>query len=521
MGNLKILQIYDHMQLGGAETHIITLSKGLIDSGNVVHIASSNGPAVPVIKKLGIEFHELDLYNSDHYILNAGKLLEIIENHQIDIVHAHPFHSQIIISLVKLLKNVPTITTIHGPYETPSVKGLNKFYDGFILVSEETKRFHYEKKLLNHKHHIEIIPNSVPILSSDTILNLRKGSLKIAYVSRIDADKLPSILFFIKCIEIAIKHFNLEILIIGQGSKLQDVSKLARGVNLKAQKNIISVVDGSTDVINEIKNVDIVVGVGRVILEALSINKIPVCIGNNNYVGIVNSKNIKKIAEVNFTDRNTTQTLSPELFIDDLKRIVNFSEEVIKELKETVTYFKKHYDIKISVEKHLKFYKKILNNYSYNRIYDIQDIVTFKPKIKFIEDFDFVRYLRSRGFKYQLDDVKDTKILIMPDFFNENDCWNKVLRHFLENYNDSITILIRVKNEYIIDLGEIIRKIQSEIEKYNNGPRTDILIDCEFHDSVNELLFLYEMDIFIPTNDYQQDITYKCRLLEKIVKYDI
>ena len=71
LAKLKILQVYDFMKLGGAESHIITLSKELIDQGHTVHIASSDGPAVSRIYDLRIPFHEVDVYNPKNYFTNA------------------------------------------------------------------------------------------------------------------------------------------------------------------------------------------------------------------------------------------------------------------------------------------------------------------------------------------------------------------------------------------------------------------------------------------------------------------
>jgi len=53
---LNILYLYDYMKLGGAETHIITLSKAIKDLGHNVYIAAPNGPAVKWIKEENIIF---------------------------------------------------------------------------------------------------------------------------------------------------------------------------------------------------------------------------------------------------------------------------------------------------------------------------------------------------------------------------------------------------------------------------------------------------------------------------------
>lgn len=522
MDKLRILQVYDYMQLGGAETHIITLSKALIDKGHNVQIVSSYGPAVEKIKELGISFHELDVYNPNNYFINAEKILEIIKKENIDIVHVHPFHSQVVMSLVKLVKDIPTVTTIHGAYRTPSVEGLNEFFDSFIFVSEETNKFHLDKKLIS-KDVVEIIPNSVPSLLNGKILTLESNVKKIVYVSRIDIDKFPSILFFINCIEKIIKYLEVEITIIGQGNKYNDVVKLVNDINQKVNKKVVSVVNGSIDVVGYMETADIVVGVGRVLLEALSLNKIPICIGNQHYVGIINKEKLMKISEVNFTDRNSTQELLPELFIKDLQRINKNPEQVLAELDETILQFKKCFDIEISAEKHEKLYRRVINEYSRKK-FDISDILNYKQKLDEVDKIQFAIEMKANGYTYKLDCAKDIRILLMPNFLDKNDRWSKILIDLIinNNYQDTATIVIRIENQFHLELKEIIEKIEAVLYPYDNEYNLDILIDCEYQDYVTEALFLSEIDYFIPTNNNQQEIIYKCKLLKgQILSYKL
>lgn len=514
MDKLNILQIYDYMELGGAESHIITLSKALINRGHKVQIASSYGPSVAKLNEIGIKFHNLNLYDQSQYIKNAGKIIEIMEKENIDIVHVHPFHSQIIMCIVKLIKKIPTITTIHGAYKTPSVNGLQDFFDGFILISEESKEFHLNKKLISREV-IEVIPNSVPLIQTEKP-RLNNDILKIAYVSRIDNDKLPSLLFLIKCVERVLEFLNVEITIIGQGTKYDDVVELIHTINKKVNRKAIRIINGSTDIIKFLQAADIVVGVGRVILEALSVNRIPICIGNNYYVGIIKKENLLRISEVNFTDRNSHQNLSSEAFVKDLLRIKNEPEQVLREQDESFQLFKRNFDVATSAERHEDLYKKIMTEYK-QKIFTVTDILKSNPKINELDSLSFAFELKENGLHYKLDNPKDTRILLVPDFFNENDCWSKVLVNLMKDhhYRDMATLIIRVENSYIEKVDEIILNIQQVLIPFENKNMIDILIDCEYQDEATSILFLSEINHFIPTNENQHDTIFKCKLLGK------
>lgn len=514
MDKLKILQVYDYMKLGGAESHIITLSKALIDKGHIVHIASSAGPAVSRISKLGITFHELDLYNSMETFANAEKLLNIIEEENIDIVHVHPFQSQVVMSLVKLIKQVPIVTTIHGPYITPSVKGLEDFFDGFIFVSEETKEFHFEKSLLS-TNFISVIPNSVPFMLNDEIMvqNI-KEILKIIYVSRLDMDKYPSILFFLNCIEQIIQYLNVEITILGQGNKYNEVCEIAKNINLKLGKKVVNVTNGAVNVLRYMEKSHIVVGVGRVILEALSINRIPICIGNNKYVGIINKTNLLEISKVNFTDRNSSRSLAPEYFINDLIKINNHPEQIIRDISETIQIAKKNFDIGISAGKHEEFYSKIISAFSKKR-FTIEDLLKYKQGINGVESIRTAFDLKRNGFFYSLDNAKSIRILVIPNFSLNKDKWITILTELIKirSIHEKATIVIRIQNQYYSQSNEIISKLQNILKFCKGNESPDILIDCECLDEVTEALFLLEIDYFIPTNSVQYETIFKCRLL--------
>lgn len=514
MGKLRILQLCDYMQLGGAESHIITLSKGLIDKGHIVQIASSLGPAVSKLSECGIKFHELNFYNPQNYFINAEKLLNIIVEENIDIVHVHPSQSQIAISLTRLIKIVPVITTIHGAYKTPSIEGLEEFFNGFVFVSEETKKFHLDNQFVNKKLNM-VIPNSVPFRTNEEeklIPNMH--ALKIIYVSRLAEDKFPSIVYFINCIEQIIKFLNVEITIIGQGSKYNEVLELANVINYKLDKKVINVINGSVDVIDFMKKADVVVGVGRVILEALSVKKIPICIGNKNYVGIINKYNLLEVAKVNFTDRNSSRNLSPEFLINDLIKIQNEPEQVLSELNETVLLSKSYFEIGISAEKHQEFYREVIKTFT-RKNFTLKDILKYKRKLRVLDVVRAAYDLKLNGCTYTLDNAKDTRVLIIPDISDENDKWITVLLELIKNksFEDKITIIIRIQNQFHSIMDEVIQKIQKVLELFEAKYKIDILVDCEYHDEVNEVLFLSEISCFVPTNNNQNNTIFLCRLL--------
>ena len=88
---MRVLMATMQLDIGGAETHIVELSKALMRKGVEVFVASNGGAYVKELEDSGIQHFTVPLNKKNPRSLkNAYKLLEkIILDLKIDIVHAH------------------------------------------------------------------------------------------------------------------------------------------------------------------------------------------------------------------------------------------------------------------------------------------------------------------------------------------------------------------------------------------------------------------------------------------------
>ena len=88
---MKILMATMGLDIGGAETHIVELSKQLKQQGHDIAIVSNGGVYVPEITAAGIRHYEapLHLRNVGTMIKARGILKEVIEKERPDVVPAH------------------------------------------------------------------------------------------------------------------------------------------------------------------------------------------------------------------------------------------------------------------------------------------------------------------------------------------------------------------------------------------------------------------------------------------------
>lgn len=91
MHNYNILITTMRLDIGGAETHIVELSKGLSREGFNVIVASAGGVYEKELTDNNIKVYRVPLDNKKpHNVLKAYILLKnIITEERIDLVHAH------------------------------------------------------------------------------------------------------------------------------------------------------------------------------------------------------------------------------------------------------------------------------------------------------------------------------------------------------------------------------------------------------------------------------------------------
>jgi len=512
---LNILYLYDYMKLGGAETHIITLSKAIKDLGHNVYIAAPNGPAVKWIKEENIIFLECSLDNWNEQFESLKRIVSSIEHYDIDIIHAHPFNSQIIGSLAAYVTRKPCVTTIHGEYETPALENfLKPLFSKYVCVGDNIKNLYIKYGI--KAEDVQVIKNTVEIRElSQKADFFKNGIVNLCYISRLDDDKIKTLEFLLNALSELRKYLHIRLTIVGEGTHLERIKLLSETINAEFNDRVVSVVGGTTDVFKYIEKSDIVVGIGRVLLEALSAGKFAICIGDTYYTGPINTSNFMKLSEFNFTGRNMKNELRIDSLINDIREIYFDFDNKFKELVAVYNILKDSFSVNSSARKHINCYNEVIDSFTDNIFeFDSSYRVTSYPLSEELKLLFLGRNYNNKRLLYHFVDSKQTKILICPDFKDKKDCWKICLENLFAKYdnNSDVTIVIRIGNEYIDCQESIIDEIGSYISLFNIEVLPDILLDIDYHDKEVESCFLASVDIFISTNDNQLNEIIKCKL---------
>jgi glycosyltransferase involved in cell wall biosynthesis len=338
---LNVLVIAKNLDIGGTQTHIRALSKQLLRYGHKVFALSAGGNLVKNFQEDGIEHHylvqnlnvdqlkkfrinprsfhsALDLINLINLVLlplGVVQAVRIARQKKIHLIHSHSSLAFVVSLLTAKILGIPTIITLHN-YRgmSLSLPFIFKHTDKIIVISKEI-----EDKILDidiDPRKITVIPNMIEVENalvtnppSLTIPDIRPESVKIVTVSRLDLYKTDVPQNLLLTAERIINQYperDIQIIIVGGGSELARLRTLGDQINQKLGRQAIIFTGFRKDAIHIISHADIVLGSGRVVLEAMALGK-PTIVASAQFGGILNAETYPQLAQYNFSGRNSTE----------------------------------------------------------------------------------------------------------------------------------------------------------------------------------------------------------------------
>jgi glycosyltransferase involved in cell wall biosynthesis len=132
-----VLQVLPSLVTGGVERGTVDIAGALAEAGWTAMVASSGGPMVRELDRLGVEHIPLPLHSKNPLVmhLNVGRLAEIIRRHGIDIVHARSRAPAWSAFKAAQKSGARFVTTFHGTYNT-GLLGLKNAYNAVMTRGE-------------------------------------------------------------------------------------------------------------------------------------------------------------------------------------------------------------------------------------------------------------------------------------------------------------------------------------------------------------------------------------------------
>lgn len=369
--NFKVLMATMEMQLGGAETHVLELCKGLKAMGVTVFVASNGGSYEAELTENGITHFKAPLHNKkiNNVISAYFALKKIIMENDIKLVHAHARIPAFLCGLLQKKLNFRLVTTAHFPFVNIFPYNLlTNWGEKTLAVSLDLKEY-LMKKYSTPEKNILLTVNGIDterfIKERDPSsflkdFNISLSDIKIMCLTRLDKDPSAILYVLIEAAEELYKaHKNIKIIIVGNGDNYKSIKEKADEMNKKLNAHVIILTGGRTDVCDILPCADVFVGISRAALEAMSAERPVILAGGYGYMGCFNESTLKDAIDTNFTCRGFDKAVKEQL-ASDIVALLSEDDEIKKSLgkfgRETV---KKNYSVERMCNDTLSLYESV------------------------------------------------------------------------------------------------------------------------------------------------------------------
>lgn len=373
MHKYNILITTMRLDIGGAETHIVELAKGLSGAGFNVVVASTGGVYERELINSNIKVYHVPLDNKKpHNVVKAYyQLKNIIAEEKIDLVHAHARIPGFICGLLHKKMGFPFVTTAHGTWKTGyGLRYITNWGQKTVAVSEDIRKYLLDNYKIEDKD-IKVTINGIDtdkfspaVDCRDLIaeLNLSSEDRKIVYISRFDSDRSYIINKLLEIIpELAERIQNLKVIMVGSGNILDMVKERAQEINSSTGSNTVIVAGSRTDINKFTALADLFIGFGRSSLEALAAGRPLILAGNVGYIGILDESSLEAAIKSNFSGRGKSRAESEPFKNDIVKVLLQMGEEERKALGAFGrSLIENSYSLKRMVQDNIEVYLQLL-----------------------------------------------------------------------------------------------------------------------------------------------------------------
>lgn len=282
---MNILYLTNHLNVGGITNYILTLTKGMKEKGHCIYLASSGGELLYKFLENKITYIPISIKTkqdiSPKILASMFKLLKVVKENYIDIVHSHSRTTQILGCLLSRRTGIKHVSTCHGFFKTRIFRKMFPCWGSKVIAISDAVKEHLMQDFNLDEHNIRVIHNGVDIAKSKlqnlecrieikNKLGLGDGPL-VGIVARLSDVKGHS--FLIQAMKIVLEKIpSAQLLIVGEGKEKEKLIALTQRLGIEKSVFFIPVV---TDTQRMLSLMDLFVmpslkeGLGLALMEAM------------------------------------------------------------------------------------------------------------------------------------------------------------------------------------------------------------------------------------------------------------
>jgi len=323
---LSICLVCSSFDIGGAETHVLTLAESLAHAGHRVTVVSSGGAYASRALEKDACFHHvrLPLDKKSFAPVCLFRLLLLDKKHKFDIIHAHARYPALLCALLfrkKLVTTAHWVFSTAFPRRTLSVWGRQCLAVSRDIAAYLCREYGYPKE------RIRITVNGIDT-ERFRPLPKKDGAYRIVHCSRIDPDRSAVAFLLLDAAEKLAKQYAFSLTVIGDGADFPRLQERALAVNTACGREIVHLCGTCTAVEEILSDADIFVGVSRAALEAMACGCAVILAGNEGYSSVFFPESAEKEEKSNFCCRGEALP-SLSVLCNDLEKLLHTPKDVL------------------------------------------------------------------------------------------------------------------------------------------------------------------------------------------------
>lgn len=262
---MNILYLTNHLNVGGISSYLLNLTQGLKKEGHSIYIASSGGELEEEFRHGGINLSNIPLKTkceiSPKVFLSFLKLVPVIRQKQIDILHANTRVTSMLASLLSRFTKVPYVVTCHGFFKPKLARNILPLWGKLVIAISGSVQEHLVNDFGVNKNKIRLVYNGIDLdklsvvessnkLERKKALGLKDGPVVgiIARLSDVKGHK-----FLIEAISRVVRSINtIQLFIIGEGKEEQKLHTQVKNLGLESNVVFIRSLKGSLKALSAI-----------------------------------------------------------------------------------------------------------------------------------------------------------------------------------------------------------------------------------------------------------------------------
>ncbi|HSG82529.1 MAG TPA: glycosyltransferase [Gemmatimonadota bacterium] len=321
--SLTIVEIMGRLGIGGVETHVERLARGLVARGHrVLLLVQDPGVYGDELKAAGIELATAP-FNREG-LLHAIEVLRPID---IDIIHAHNYRPARFGAPLARALDAPYVMTVHGPRPRWKLAVFDDWSDTVLTVSA-ADRDNIVGLFGLPAQRVEVgflgvdIDRFRPGVDASTLRaewGVADGAPLILNVSRFTHRKARPALTLLEALPSVREQFPATtVVFVGEGEELDRIRNAAERTNAALGERAAVVAGPRTDIPAVMNAADVVVATATAAIEALASAVPTIAFGRTGYFGVVTPDNLEAARAVCFADHGRLPDVTPQRFAGDL-----------------------------------------------------------------------------------------------------------------------------------------------------------------------------------------------------------